>query len=73
MRLYLALNMLLASLLPGGEPRETISGRVGRCWPSSRLARLIDAAHPWEPDHCELTARLERAARVAMGYTNASR
>lgn len=66
--LYLACNMLIASLVPGGRPRETISGRVGRCWPDGRLARLIDALHPWEPDHCRLTAAEEKLARCVL-YT----
>ncbi len=67
-RVYIAVNMLLASLLPGGLPRETISGRVGRCWPDTRLSRAIDLFHPWEPDHCRLTARQERNVRRAMCY-----
>lgn len=66
--LYLALNMLLASLIPGGRPRETISGRVGRCWPDSRVCRVIDSAHWWDPDHCYETAQLELAARRVMCY-----
>lgn len=70
MRIYLALNMLVASLLPGGLPRETISGRVGRSWPDSVLCRLIDFIHAHEPDHCALTARLELAARRELGYIN---
>lgn len=67
-RVYIALNMLLASLIPGGLPRETISGRVGRCWPNSWGCRLIDRMHPWEPGHCVLTARQERNLRTAMCY-----
>ena len=65
---YLALNMLLASLLPGGLPRETISGRVGRCWPDSAACMFIDVVHWWDPEHCVQTALLEAAAREELGY-----
>ncbi len=65
---YVAVNMLVASLIPGGRPRETISGRVGRCWPGSLAARLIDRLHYWEPDHCSVTARQEQSARAALCY-----
>lgn len=66
--LYLALNMTAAACIPGGRPRETISGRVGRCWPDSLARKVIDAAHWWDHDHCGRIARLERDARAALRY-----
>jgi hypothetical protein len=59
--------MLVAAIL-GGQARETVSGMVGRRWPDGCAARAIDAAHPWELDHCANVARAEKAARVALGY-----
>jgi len=72
----LALNMFWCAFLlwPWGTlPRETVSGFFGRkaetgapvaCW----IARAIDWIHPNEPFHCQVTANMERAARVALCY-----
>lgn len=57
----------------GGKARETVSGMVGRKWGGSLAARAIDACHPWEPDHCAVVARAEKAARVALGYESNQR
>ena len=62
--------MFLCALM-GGKARETVSGVVGRRWPGGLVARAIDACHPWEPDHCAVVARAEKAARVALGYEEA--
>jgi hypothetical protein len=59
--------MLVAAIL-GAKARETVSGMVGRRWPCGWAAWAIDACHPWEPDHCAVVARAEKAARVALGY-----
>lgn len=71
--LYLVCNMALCQILffPWAKPRETISGFVGRhamtgCRIASLAARWIDKTHPWEPDHCRVTARQERECRAIL-------
>lgn len=75
--IYLGCNMLLCAVLfaPWALPRETISGLMGR-WASTESGRrrkigkaaamVIDIIHHWEPDHCRLTYRLEKAAREKL-------
>jgi len=57
-------------LFPWVEPRETVSGFMGRhrhvnliC---RALAAFIDMMHWWEPDHCDVTWRLEDAMRRTL-------
>lgn len=73
--LYLALNMLLCSLIPGAKPRETISGLMGRWYETGNKAQreiaalmtiLIDCIYTWEPDHCAEVAKVEREARAVL-------
>lgn len=66
------ITLALALLLPGGRPRETVSGYLGRKAPHSGTARLgaavVDACCWWEPGHCAVVAREEAAARREHGY-----
>ena len=74
---YVALNMTLCAVLflPWAEPRETISGLLGRwcetetgrkqrvgCW----LARLVDRLYFWEKDHCREVFRVEHKVREVL-------
>lgn len=72
---YLPINMLFCALVfaPWIQPRETVSGLLGRwlvdgCRWQVRFARIvaptIDGWH--EPGHCVETFRLEKAMRVAL-------
>jgi len=64
--------MTLCALLffPWVEPRETLSGFMGRYRQASLTCRcfaaLIDILHWWEPNHCYVTWRLEDAMRKSL-------
>lgn len=72
----ISLNMLWCALLlwPWGTwPRETISGFFGRrtlegSRIAAHIARFIDWLHPHEPNHCQVTAAMERSARIVLEY-----
>ena len=73
-RVYVALNMLLLSVLTAGAcyPRETISGWCGRNRHRSAMARVfgagIDRLHFWEHGHCAHVARCEAEAFYHLEY-----
>jgi hypothetical protein len=80
-RIYIALNMLLASLLPGARTRSSVSGYIGEralrydraagTPPKSLrlanwLAIYIDKVHYWDPNHCRVTFEQERQCRAIL-------
>lgn len=71
-RVYVALNMLVVSVLPWSRPRETISGMVGRFQDDigvvEIIARIINRIYFWEDDHCRYVARCEAKARMELDY-----
>jgi len=73
--IYLPINMLFCALVfaPWAQPRETVSGLIGRWFEygnnwQMRFARIvaptIDGWH--EPGHCVETYMTEKAMRVAL-------
>lgn len=48
--IFIALDQLVNALALG-DPDETISSRVGRRWPNSRAARIINAVFFWQKNH----------------------
>lgn len=74
---YVAVNMAVCTLvfLPWAEPRETVSGLLGRwCltetgwkrWLGCRGAKLVDRIYFWEVDHCRQVFHVERRARGVL-------
>ena len=75
--IYVALNMAACAIVfaPWAQPRETISGLLGRWlvtesgWKratGSVLARAVDAIYFWERDHCREVYRVESRAREVL-------
>lgn len=50
--LLIALDQMVNAIC-GGSPDETISSRVGRNYPNSLIAKLIDALFFWDRGHCK--------------------
>jgi hypothetical protein len=76
-RVYIALNILICSLIPGSRPRETISGLMGRWLVTEQGIKLViaKALAPWidrlyflHDDHCRDIYRQEQAAFQSL-YT----
>lgn len=65
---YVALNMLLCSVIffRSAQPRETISGYLGRKHCGGTAARWVDRLYFWEPDHCCVVSKQEAEARKAL-------
>lgn len=75
--IYLVTNMAVCVVvfLPWAQPRETVSGLLGRwrdtetgwkrrfaipaCW-------IVDRIYFWEPDHCRYVYQLEQEARGVL-------
>lgn len=71
--LYVAVNMLLCAVIffPWAQPRETISGFLGRMTFKQHYwawfcAKLVDKLYFWEEAHCGETAISENEARLAL-------
>lgn len=74
-RVYVALNILTCSLIPGSRPRETISGLMGR-WlvtgtgPCLAIAKVVvpcvNRLYFWHPDHCRDIYRQEEEALKSL-------
>jgi len=75
--LYLATNMSVCAIvfLPWAQPRETVSGLLGRWretetgWKhriASVLCPLVDRIYWWDANHCAEVYRLEMEARKVL-------
>jgi hypothetical protein len=75
--IYVSLNMLVCAVVfaPWAEPRETISGLLGRWWLMERgwkglvgrsLGQLVNTMYWWEGDHCRQVFHVERRAREIL-------
>jgi len=75
--IYVAFNMAVCSVVfaPWAQPRETISGLLGRWLETetgvkrifaSMAGLVVDAIYFWEVDHCRGVFHVERDARKVL-------
>jgi hypothetical protein len=75
--IYVAANMAACAILfaPWAQPRETISGLLGRWslmesgWKRAFalvLSRVVDSIYFWEEEHCASVFHVEREAREIL-------